>query len=232
MSSYELLHEEIVKLKGILKCNAYPEKLLDRIISKFLNKIFEKRDPVLTVERRVVRIILPFLGSVSLKVKEKLTRSIRSSIPTVNLQVVFKTSSRMSSWFKFKDVLPKSLISGVVYQYKCPRCNSRYIGSTFRYFEKRLEEHLHVSALTGKPLQGIQIWPPMGHTRKCQLVNTRDDFSIVCREPNRVLVRLKESLVINQLKPSLNTMIDNYRLLIYLINYMFPLSIFFTHTIV
>jgi hypothetical protein len=212
VSTYEQLHEEIVKLKEILKRNNYPEKLLDKLISKFLNKVFEKRDPVLTVPRRVIRVILPFLGSVSLNVKEKLTRSFRSNFPTCNLQVVFKTGSRMSSWFKFKDVFPKSLISGVVYEYKCPRCNSRYIGSTYRYFEKRLEEHLHVSALTGKPLRGIQIWAPMDHSRKCEVMNTRDNFSIVCKEPNRYLLRIKENLIINQLKPSLNTMMDSYQL--------------------
>ena len=30
-----------------------------------------------------------------------------------------------------------------------------FIGKKTRFWEKRLEEHLHVSALTGKPLSGL-----------------------------------------------------------------------------
>ena len=35
------------------------------------------------------------------------------------------------------DAIPRSLLSGVIYEYKCPRWNSRYIGSAYRYWEKR-----------------------------------------------------------------------------------------------
>ena len=129
--------------------------------------MYQKRILVATVPRRVVRIVLPFLGSVTLNIRKQLTASFRSNMPSRKLQVVFKTSNRMSSWFKYKDVFPKSLISGVVYEYKCPRCNSRYICSTYKYFAKRLEEHLHMPALAGKPLRGIHTWPPMDYSKKC-----------------------------------------------------------------
>ena len=89
----------------------------------------------------------------------------------------------MSSCFRFKDAIPRSLLSGVIYEYKCPRCNSRYIGSTYRYWEKRLEEHLHMSALTGKPLKGLQSFAPMLHAKgKCCINNSSDDFRIIGKE--------------------------------------------------
>ena len=74
--------------------------------------------------------------------------------------MVFRTTQRMSFCFRLKDAIPHSLLSGVFYEYKCPRCNSRYIGLTYRYWEKRLEEHLHMSALTVKPLKGLQSFAP------------------------------------------------------------------------
>ena len=86
----------------------------------------------------------------------------------------------MSSCFRFKDAIPGSLLSGVICECKCPRCNSRYIGSTYRYWEKRLEEQLHISSLTGKPLKGLQSFAPMLHAKgKYCIKNSSDDFRII-----------------------------------------------------
>ena len=40
VSDYHKLHEEIVKLKSVLKQSGYPTGFLDKIISKFLDKSF------------------------------------------------------------------------------------------------------------------------------------------------------------------------------------------------
>ena len=134
-SNYQLLHEEIVKLKEILKCNGYPGIKLDKIIFRFLEKIYTPSVPITTVPRKIVTLVLPFMGTMSLDVKKKLSKSFKECVPLAKLQIVFKTNNRMSSWFRYKDVFPESLLSGVIYEYKCPRCNSRYQGSTFRHWE-------------------------------------------------------------------------------------------------
>ena len=103
----------------------------------------------------------------------------------------------MSSCFRFKDAVPVSSLSGVIYEYKCPRCNSRYIGSTYRNWEKIPEEHSHMSALTSKPPKGLQSFAPMLHAKgKCCINNSSDDFRITGKEKNRYLTRLKESMFI------------------------------------
>ena len=79
--------------------------------------------------------------------------------------MVFRTTQRMSSCFRFKDANPHFLLSGIIYEYNCPRCNSRYIDSTYRYWKKRLEEHLRMSALMGKPLKGLQSFSPILHAK-------------------------------------------------------------------
>ena len=123
----------------------------------------------------------------------------------------------MSSCFRFKDAIPCSLLSGVIYEHKCPRCNSMYIGSTFRYWEKRLEQHLHMSALTGKPLKGLQSFALMFHAKgKCCINNSSDDFRIISKEKDQHLIRLKESIFINHFKPSLNTKEDNAELVLFM----------------
>ena len=200
-SSLSGLHDEITRLKGILKKNGYPENFLDRCILRFFNKMYEIKPTVTTVPKKEVRIILPFLGSSSLSVKNSLKKLYREILPFCSLQIVFKTGHKLSSHFKFKDSLPGTLRSGVVYQFKCAKCN---LGSTWRFWERRLQEHLHISALTGKPLSGGQLYAPMQHSRTCQYHLKRDDFSIIGSEKNRYLLRLKESIFIYKLRPQLN----------------------------
>ena len=203
-SSFSGLHEEITRLKGILKNNGYPEKFLDRCIFRFFNKMYQPKQSIPTVPKKEVRIILPFLGSTSWLVKNNLRKTFSKILPFCNLQVIFKTGNKMSSYFKFKDPLPKSLRSGVIYKFNCAKCNLSYVGCTWRFWEKRLEEHLHVSALTGKPLNGCTIYAPLQHTRLCQCHIKRDDFQIIGSEKNRYLLRLKESIFIYKHKPELS----------------------------
>ena len=177
---------------------------------KFFNKLYETKIPVMTVPKKEVVIMLPFMGSISLAIKKSLVCSIK--IPSVKLKVILIPGNRLASYFKYKDNFPKSLRSGIVYKYQCAKCNFSYIGSTYRYLAKRIEEHLHISALTGKPLVGLQVWSPMAHAKVCNVTNTEKDFTILCTETNRSLLRIKESLFIFKCKPELNTMTESCKL--------------------
>ena len=173
----------------------------------FFNKIFEKRTPVTTVPKKDFMIVLPFLGTTSWRIRNSLVRSFRHLLPFSNLRIVFKTSRKLSSCFSFKDKFPKSLLSGVIYKFSCAGCNSCYIGSTKRFWEKRLEEHLHVSALTGNPLTGVQVFAPMQHVKSgaCPVNSySRDNFTIIGREANPYMLLVKESIFISTSKPNLN----------------------------
>ena len=110
-------------------------------------------------------MVLPDLGSDSLRLKKRLNKLLKEESPSRKLEMVFRITQRMSSCFRFKDAFPRSLLSRVIYEYKCPRCNSRDIGSFCRYWEKRLEEHFHMSALTGKPIKGLQSFAPILHAK-------------------------------------------------------------------
>ena len=86
----------------------------------------------------------------------------------------------MSSYVSFKDAVLSLLLSGVIYEYYCPGCNCRYIGLTYRYWEKRQEEHLHMLALKGKPPMGPQTFAPMLHAKEqCCVYNRSKNFHII-----------------------------------------------------
>ena len=206
-SSFQSLHDEIERLKDIFSRNGYPCRLVDKCVLKFFNKLYQKKDPVHTVPKKELTMIMPFLGTTSFKLKNELVRTFRKIVPFCNLKIVFKTNRRLSSFFPFKDQIPKSLLSGVIYKYTCAECNLSYIGCTKRFWEKRLEEHLHVSALTGNRLHGGQIFAPMQHVRSdaCPAMRIkREDFSLIGREKDKYLVQLKESILILTKRPKLN----------------------------
>lgn len=206
-SSFQSLHKEIEKLKMIFSKNGYPSKLVDKCIFKSFNKQFEERRVVHTVPKKELLLVLPFLGTISWKTKNELIRSFRKIVPFCNLKIVYKTTRRLSSCFPFKDKFPKSLMSGVIYRYTCAECNLSYVGRTKRFWEKRLEEHLHVSGLTGKPLTGMAVFAPLQHVKSgsCSVQKIfREDFTIIGHEKDPYLVQVKESIIIKTTGPKLN----------------------------
>ena len=100
-------------LKSIFSKNGYSTKFVDRCIATFFNKLHEKKVIVHTVPKLDLMVVLPFLGTVSWKVKNDLLRTFKKNVPFCNLKIVFKTGQRLSSFFPFKDRFPKSLMSGV-----------------------------------------------------------------------------------------------------------------------
>ena len=157
-------------------------------------------------------MVLPFLGTTSCNIKKSIIRSFRNIVPFAKLKVVFKTQRRMSSCFTFKDKFPKALMSGVIYKYTCAECNLSYVGSTKRFWEKRLEEHTHISARTGKPVTGLQVYAPLQHVKSncCAARSvTREDFTFIGRENDPYLLQVKESIFISQMRPVLNNNITS-----------------------
>ena len=102
----------------MLRQNGYPTRFLDKIISKFLDRNFKKRVTITTVSKKTLRLVLPYLGTQSLRLKKRLNKLFKEQLPSGKLEMVFRTTQRMSSCFRFKDAIPRSLLSGVISEYK------------------------------------------------------------------------------------------------------------------
>ena len=70
-SDYELVTEEIEKVKTIWLKNSYPLRLIDKLIYIFFNKMFITKTPVHTVSRKKLTISLEYIGSQSLQLKNR-----------------------------------------------------------------------------------------------------------------------------------------------------------------
>ena len=197
-------HKEIIFLKDIFLKNGYPTSFIDKCLKKFLDQLFIKKPQVLTVEKKTLTLVLPFLGNLSLQTKTKLQNVLKRVLGCCKIQIVFKSQRNLSNVFRFKDRLPYELISRVVYKLQCGRYNSSYIGETDRHLKVRSGEHIGISPLTFNKVKPSAESSVRDHLLFCDHSPSFDDFTILTHGNNTFLLEIKESLLIKLIKPELN----------------------------
>ena len=199
-------HFEIDYSKTILIKNNYPLNFIDWCFKSFLNKLYTPKVVVPNVPKRNVFVKLPFLGSTSFQIRKKLQKLFSDKLTSCNLKIVFTPPVRVKGFFTFKDKLPKMLLSGLVYQYKCGGCNATYNGKIKRHFNVRICEHLAISHLTEKKLKidNNKLTAIQEHLLCCNDSPSYEVSSILTSESNDFKLKIMESLLIEHDKPFLN----------------------------
>ena len=200
----ELFHKEITQLKEIFEKNGDDNKLFDRCLRSFLNKIYSKKVPQHPVPKKDLYIFLPYLGKLSLSARSTLEKTIRDFLPCVNLKVVFRIMNRLSSKFTFKDKISKEMRSLLCYKFQCSSCNATYYGKTKRHFKVRVSEHMGVSACTDKNIKSTKNSAVRDHMLVCNNNVSFEDFSVLANGTNDFRIKLQESLLIHRDEPQLN----------------------------
>ena len=208
-SSYHIFHSEVLKLKEFFVNNGYPVALFDRCLSIFLDKIFSPPINNITVPKRVVYFHLPFTSAHSLQIQTKLIKLVSSCFPQIDLCVVLKPGKCLSTFFQFKDPVPKFLKSHVVHQFKCQCCAALYIGQTCHH------QHMGILPLTGKKVSHPSCSSILTHSTQTNHSISFHDFSILSSSNSPLELLIRESLLINKHKPSLNENITSVLLALF-----------------
>ena len=197
-TNWNEIHKETMKLRTLMLRNSYPKTLLDKLIAAFFNRMCNTEKTANTVEKDALLLVLPYLGKYTKHLQKKIKQTLSDNLPNIQVRIVNRASTRLSSLFRFKDNIPKYLSSGIIYKYTCSGCSSTYIGETVRHAKRRFEEHMGRSALTGKPLACPPPTAISEHTKTCVSTPMMDDFEIIGREGSDQLLRVKESLFIHR----------------------------------
>ena len=166
-----------------------------------MDNIHVVKEITLSAEKKSLVLVLPHLGSISLQTRTKLKKSLKNILSCCKLQIVFKNKTILGNNFLFKDQTPKDLTSRLVYKSQCGLCNESYYDECMRHLNVRIGEHIAISPLTRKPVKNSSV---ADHLLLCNHSASYDDFSILMRQNKRLLLELKESLLIMRDKPSLN----------------------------
>ena len=121
--------------------------------------------------------------------------------------VIFRSQRRLSTIFRYKDMIPQSMQSYIIYRYKCGTCNSSYVGKSARHCHVRWCEHLKIQPFRGGPSKSKQKPTAVNeHTNESGHVASFEDFEIIGREKSRndYHLKIKESLLIKKLAADLN----------------------------
>ena len=128
---------------------------------------------------------------------------------------MFKNKINISNAFRFKDRLPYDLMSCVVYNFQCGRCNTSYYGKIDRHLKIRSGEHIGISPLTFKKVTSSAEISIREHLLFCNHDPSFDDFTILVQGTNKFLLEIKESLLIKRDKPILNKNISSAPLFLF-----------------
>ena len=98
------------------------------------------------------------------------------------------------------------LLSRLVCQYKCGRCNTSYYGKTKNHFKVKICEHFGISHLTGKKVKidNNKLTAIQEHLLCCNCFTSFENFSIVTRESNDFKLKIRKSLLTERGEPVLN----------------------------
>ena len=88
VSDMSKFHLEVAKLMEIILKNGYPRKIIDACIFKFLNKVFEPKPVTLTVPKKQLLIVLPFMGNMSEVIKTGLSKALQKRLRFCKLRVI------------------------------------------------------------------------------------------------------------------------------------------------
>ena len=114
--------------------------------------MFIQRLQITTVPRKEPIIISPYLGKMSKYVKTRLTKTMNEHMKNCKLRVLFQIYAILKNYFHFKDSVPETLRSSLVYKFLCGSCTASCIVSEHQGVPQEQVNQLKVSYL---PLIGI-----------------------------------------------------------------------------
>ena len=200
-SSWEHLHNSLLKAKETLERNQYPPQFFDPII----NDTMEKLRPHTMEEKKqqTEGTQTPYKHLFRIQYRGRLTDSYIKKLRSweTSIQPVITLRKLKSCMPSLKESIPMKLVNQVVYQITCSGCRACNVGQTSRHLTTRFSEHRTRSA-----------GPVKRHFLQC--INrkpTWDDIIILCKTTrNTSFLETLEALYIREIKPSLNTK-DEYR---------------------
>ena len=156
------------------------------------------------VPKKDIYLSLPFFGEQSVKLKKEIKTLLERTFPFVKPNIILTNKLTIGSFFRFKDSLPVSMRSSVIYEYSCALSGSSYIGETHRHLFERIAEHRGVSWRTGMRLRSPPNSNILEHKLECGCKVEPTNFRILTSTKYDLDRKILESIYIHNKKPTLN----------------------------
>ena len=108
-SDWTKFHLKLVKLTDVFKNNGYPENFINNCFTVFLDNKYKIQEKVITVPKKPLFLVLPYLGPLSLQTRTKLRKSLKAILNYCKLHIVSKSQNKLAKAFVLKIVFPRNL---------------------------------------------------------------------------------------------------------------------------
>ena len=139
--------------------------------------------------------------------------AVRTQLTTAHKQSNKKlgmdfSSYRIKNIFSFKDPIPASLKSFVVYQFTCAECNSRV---TFTELQLQSSRHL-LTRNKGHTLthKNSHVFKHLNNSPNCKSLYISNCFKVLDSSKTSYSLKSKEAFYTNSLKPEVNTKVQYF----------------------
>ena len=133
--------------------------MFDCLVRHIPNKIFEPKPTVYKVATKIVYFCLAFTGLHSLQTRYQITQHCNAAYPHLNIRFVFCSTTHTSSFFPFKDTVPKFMRSGVVHLFLSADTVPHRFGSNHAPFTHQSIRTLGNLSYNRKTvIQSSQVW--------------------------------------------------------------------------
>ena len=157
---------------------------IDKSFKTFLDQLYLKRPQVLTAEKKSLRLVLPFLGELSLQTRTKIQKSIKRTLGCFKVQIVSKLQTNLSNVFRFRESLTYDLVLCAVRKFQYERCSVSYYSEINRYLKLSPGVHISISTLTSKK---VKLSDESLNLLFCNHDPSFDDFTILAQRTNTFL---------------------------------------------
>lgn len=155
-------------------------------------------NPTTTVPKKKTILVLPLLGMQSKIVTKQLKTCINKFYGCIDPMVIFQSAHRIKSFFPYKDKINRSQMSKVVYKASYQDFPDFYIGKTKRRLHDRKTEHFKGLTSACHTYAIADHVTSTGHNMKW------DHLEMVTKGRSDTHCKIKETLLIQELKPTLN----------------------------
>ena len=121
-------HTDLQKFSVILRRNLFPENLINKYISKYIQTVVKggKTHPHSGVEPQETPTFyfkIPYVRHFSVTAQRSIRKLANQLFKPIDIRLAF-TTFKIKNLFNVKDAVPEGLRTKVVYKFSCASCNA------------------------------------------------------------------------------------------------------------
>ena len=152
-----------------------------------LNRSRILKEKLPTVKKKSLRLVLNYIGTISLPTRTKLQNSSEGYLNAVNYSLFLEIKKEFCNNVCCKHPITQILTAGLVYKFQCGLYNESYYVECLRHLSLISGEHIGISPLTNKRVKPRKNSAFCHNLLHCNYYPTFEDTSALYQDDKLIL---------------------------------------------